>query len=45
MILDTASRTLEIVLGEAAATFPCDITACYAVTSGPAFTVAMSRLP
>jgi len=32
MILDSTSRTLEIVLAEAKATTDCDITACYATT-------------
>lgn len=30
MILDTPSRSLQIALGEAQASTPCDVTACYA---------------
>jgi hypothetical protein len=44
MILDTATRTLEIVLGEAMTTSNCDITASYAMTSQTSFVTAAASL-
>jgi hypothetical protein len=38
MILDTPTRSLQVLLGEAQATTACDVTACYATSSGSAFT-------
>ena len=40
MILDTATRSLQIVLGEAQVTTACDIIACYAVTTASTFATA-----
>lgn len=42
MILDTPTRSLQIVLGEAQVTTACDIVACYATSSGSAFTLGTS---
>lgn len=44
MILDTPTRTLEIVLGEAANGTPCDIIACYATSSPTVFSTSASAL-
>lgn len=43
MILDTPTRTLDIVLGEAAATTACDIIACYATTTTATFLTAVAQ--
>jgi hypothetical protein len=44
MILDSTTRTLEIVLGEAKATTNCDIVACYAISNATTmFVTAVSQ--
>jgi hypothetical protein len=42
MILDTATRSLAIVLGEAMATTACDITACFATVTPATFVTGLA---
>lgn len=43
MILDTVNRSLQITLGEARTIADCDITACYAQSSGIAFVPVLAH--